>query len=70
MPVITEHELDKHHSKTNKEINFLKSHQKACPGEGFTPTAIVFVLEMVFPILFGNPILPEQKHRQKGDKPR
>jgi len=45
----------------------LKSMSK---GESFTPVAIVFVLEMVFPTLFGNPILPEQKHRQKGEKPR
>lgn len=32
---------------------------KHVQGEGFTPTAIVFVLEMVFPIPFGNTILPK-----------
>ena len=67
--------LGGHSPATNKTIseddesfeNSLESHVQ---GEGFTPVSIVFVLEMVFPILFGNSILPEERRRQKGDKPR
>ena len=39
-------------------------------GEGFTSVANEFVLEMGFPTNIGKSILPEWKHRQKGEKPR
>ena len=39
-------------------------------GKGFTSVANEFALEMDFPINVGKSISPEQKHRQKGEKPR
>ena len=39
-------------------------------GKDFTSAANAFVLEMGFPTNLGNSILPEEKHRQKGEKPR
>lgn len=49
---------------------FSKAIRERVQGEDFTPATIRFVLEMVFPTLFGNLILPEQKHRQKGETHR
>jgi glycosyltransferase involved in cell wall biosynthesis len=39
-------------------------------GKGFTSVANEFVLEMAFPTGVGKSILPEKKHRQKGEKPK
>ena len=38
-------------------------------GRDLTSVANEFVLEMGFLIKVGKSILPEEKHRQKGDKP-
>ncbi len=43
---------------------------QAFPREGFTSVTNEFVLEMGFLIKVGKSILPEEKHRQKGEKPR
>ena len=41
---------------------------KHLQGKGFTSVANEFVLEMGFPSTVGKSILPEEKHRQKGEK--
>ena len=52
---------------TSAEVEAVFKHFQ---GKGFTSVANEFVLEMVFPTRVGKSILPEEKHRQKGGKPR
>ena len=52
---------------TSAEIEAVFKHFQ---GKGFISVANAFVLEMGFPTNVGKSILPEEKHRQKGEKPR
>ena len=54
--------------ETSFETRF-QTHKKACPGGGLHSRSDSIRLGNGFPTGVGKSISPEQKHRQKGEKP-